>query len=248
MGYRKLIILVGLFIYQYASAQQVPTRTINSNIHFWTSVNSTFRFENNWGIMADAHIRRTNFVSDPSFYFARVGAVRWFNNQTSAALGYGNLISPSVVLPERWNVEHRIYQQVLHSSKVGPVNMLQRLRNEQRWRYVPESKDNPLFTNRIRYLLSLTIPVFQKSTLPALVIADELLMHWGKSIAYNPLDQNRLFIGIRQPLGKQWSYDAGYMYVFQQKNSGNFYDVNHTVRLFFYYSFNQQTTFNEGSE
>lgn len=246
---KRILLLVGwTLLWLAGQAQQTPTKTITSNTHFWTSVNSTFRFNNNWGMMADAHVRRTNFIADPSFYFARIGLVRWFQNQSSAAIGYGNLLSPSVVLPNQWNIEYRLYQQFQFTQKYGSVNLLQRFRNENRWRVAPESPKTAVFTNRIRYLLSATIPVFKNPAYPSLVIADEILMQWGKSIVYNPLDQNRIFVGIRQSLGKQWSYDAGYMYVFQQKSTGNQYDANHTLRLFFYYAFNQHAAATDGSE
>lgn len=233
---------VGIF------AQQT-SRSINYETHFWTSVNSTFKVTNHWGAIADLHIRRTNFIKDPSFYFARIGAMYWFNNQTTAAIGYGNLISPTSPTSNTWNVEFRTYQQLQHANKTGKVNVLQRLRNEQRWRFMANNQ-NAEYTNRLRYLLSVGIPVFKNPALPSLVLADEILMQWSKNIIYNPLEQNRLFIGIRQPLGKNWSYDCGYMYVFQQKQSGYEYNAFNTFRLFFYYNFsnNQIETTNQSGE
>ena len=71
---------------------------------------------------------------------------------------------------------------------------------------------------------------------PVLVLSDELLIQFGKELVYNTFDQNRFFIGIRQNLSKQFSYDFGYMNVYQQRITGYQYDMNYTIRLFFYYA------------
>ena len=78
--------------------------------------------------------------------------------------------------------------------------------------------------------------IFEDEKKPRLVIADEVLFHFGKEIIYNTFDQNRLFIGINQKLNKDWTFDFGYMPVLQQLYSGNEYNLNHTIRLFFYLS------------
>jgi hypothetical protein len=72
--------------------------------------------------------------------------------------------------------------------------------------------------------------------MPKPVISNELLVHFGKPVVYNTFDQNRLFLGIRQQISKPLSFDIGYMNVYQQKFTGYQYDVNHTFRLFFYYT------------
>jgi len=67
-----------------------------------------------------------------------------------------------------------------------------------------------------------------------LVVSDEILIQFGKEVVYNTFDQNRLFVGIRQNINPKLSYDFGYMNVYQQKSNGYQYDMNHTLRLFFY--------------
>ena len=41
---------------------------------------------------------------------------------------------------------------------------------------------------------------------------------------------------MKQTLSRSWSFDLGYMLVYQQKASGYQYDLNHTLRWFFYFS------------
>jgi hypothetical protein len=64
------------------------------------------------------------------------------------------------------------------------------------------------------------------------VVADEVAVQFGSHV--DTFDQNRLFLGLKQPLGSSWSFDLGYLLVYQQKSSG--YDLNHTVRWFFYFT------------
>ena len=46
----------------------------------------------------------------------------------------------------------------------------------------------------------------------------------------------RVFLGVKQTLGRSWSFDLGYMLLYQQKASGYPYDLNHTLRWFFYFT------------
>ncbi len=217
-----------------------PEKTVRQQVQTWVSINSTFRLKDQWGLMADFHIRRNNFVADPNFYFARIGPNYWIKENMSASIGYAHLwLAPPQEGLKTWSNENRIYQQFLWSSRLGKVSMLQRIRNEQRWQQKISNDERTgdwRFTNRFRYLLSFTIPLSQNPKKPALVLADEILLQAGKEVVYNPFDQNRIFVGIRQTLSHGFSYDFGYMNVFQQKSSGYEYDMNHTIRLFFYYS------------
>ena len=42
-------------------------KEIEDQVQFWTSINSTTRLSNHWGVMGDFHIRRNNFLKDPIF-------------------------------------------------------------------------------------------------------------------------------------------------------------------------------------
>lgn len=231
------LIFIGLSL---GSAAQTE-KEVNEQVQFWTSLNSTWRFSDHWGAMVDFHIRRNDFMKDPNFYFLRMGGVYWFNDKMSLA-GGGALLwfaTPDGGNDFNYALEKRIYQQLLWRSENGRARFLQRVRNEQRWHEVLDQEgnvDRVRFSNRVRLLLSASIRVFDNTKLPRLVLADEILFHFGKEIVYNTFDQNRFFVGINQRLSKNWVYDLGYMAVYQQKYSGYQYDLNHTIRLFFYFS------------
>ena len=236
----KFLIISILFFILFLPLQAQTEKEINEQVQFWTSINSTMRFSDHWGAMGDFHVRRNNFMKDPSFYFLRVGGVYWINDKISFAGGGAALwLATTTSETSNFALEKRLFQQLLWRSINGKTKFLQRVRNEQRWHEVLNedgSVNRIRFSNRVRFLFSATIKVFENEKLPRLVIADEILFHFGEEIVYNTFDQNRFFIGINQRINKNLVFDLGYMAVLQQKYSGYQYDLNHTIRFFFYYS------------
>ena len=179
-------------------------------------------------------------MADPSFYFIRGAANYWIRDNMTAALGYGHMwLAPSRSDWHTFANENRIYQQFQVNLKSGKSSYLQRLRNEQRWqqKIVDDKRtDDYKFTDRVRYLFSYNYTIFQNKYLPSLALAEEILIQFGKEVVYNTFEQNRIFLGLKQNINPHLNFDFGYMMVYQQKSSGYQYDMNHTMRLFFYYS------------
>lgn len=227
-------ILIGFNI---INAQEVK-KMVNDQTQVWLSVNSLFSLNNNLSLIGDFHVRTNHFLSDENFYFLRTGLNYKITKESNVAIGIAHMwLAPPSNDLETFANENRIYQQWQISSKVLKSNLLMRIRNEQRWQEKivnDQHSNNYRFTNRVRFLFSSTTPVFKSSNKPALVISDEVLFHFGKEVVYNTFDQNRFFIGIRQRVNSNLSFDFGYMNVFQQKYTAKNYDMNHTLRLFFY--------------
>jgi hypothetical protein len=230
-------ILVSLFpLLVFGQAPQ--TKEVNKQVQTWVSLNTVTKFSDHWGIVADVHVRENEFFESNNFYFLRGGITYIPNSSVSLTGGYAHMwLAPT---KEGWSTyadENRIYQQAQLNTKIGKVSVIQRLRNEQRWQEKMDN-DEPTgewrFTDRVRYLASFNIPVFSNKKWPLLVLSDEILIHFGKEVIYNTFDQNRFFIGIKQNINPNLSFDFGYMNVYQQKYSGYQYDMNHTIRLFFY--------------
>jgi hypothetical protein len=235
------ITFVLLFISVQAQEQQEVQKIVNQKLQFWTSINSTLRFSDHWGMVADVHIRRDNFIQDPNFYFLRTGGAWWFNDQFSFVLGIAALwLATETDVGIKYALERRIYQQALWRTVIGRTTFLQRIRIEQRWHQVLNTDDGSVnrvrFSNRFRFLMSAAIKAFNNPKAPKPVISNEILFHVGSEILYNTFDQNRFFIGLNQRLGRDWTMDFGYMLVYQQLYSGYEYDMNHTVRVFFYWT------------
>jgi len=238
---KNIIIVVLLYFFITSNCFAQTEKEINEQVQFWTSINSTWRLSDNWGVMGDFHIRRNNFIQDPNFYFLRAGGVYWFNDKISLAGGGGLLwyAWPDGNDDFNYSLEKRLYQQLLWRSVNGRARFLQRIRTEQRWQEILNQDGSVIrirFTHRVRFLFSTSIRIFKDEKKPRLVLSDEILFQFGEEIVYNTFDQNRFFIGINHRLNKNWTFDFGYMPVFQQKSIGYKYDLNHTIRLFFYLS------------
>ena len=220
--------------------QAQDQKEINEQHQFWTSINTTIRASNHWGGVADFHVRRNNFMADPSFWFLRFGGAYFLDRRFSFVAGYAHLwLATETNNGLEFQNENRLYQQALWRVDIERTTFLQRVRTEQRWQNVLDEEGNvshTRLTHRARFLISLAIRIFNNKKLPRLVLSDEVHIQFGEEIVYNTFDQNRFFIGINQRINDEVSFDFGYMNVYQQKNTGYQYDMNHTLRLFFYYS------------
>jgi hypothetical protein len=223
-----------------AESQQLPPKEIKETVQFWTSINVNARVAERWNILADFHVRRTNFIKDPGFYLIRTAMAHQFNPNLSLAAGYAHLwLATEKRELGFYANENRLFEQLIYTHPAGKTKMLHRIRNEQRW--IEAIKDaeptgNFQFTNRIRYLFSARIPVFENPKLPQLLIADEIMFHFGKPVVHSNFEQNRIFAGINQPISREVSFDFGYMFIYQLRVSGYQYTANHVIRLFFYYT------------
>ena len=223
-----------------ASAHGQSAKEITEHTQFWWSLNSTTRLSDRFGAIADVHIRRTDFVRDPSFYFLRLGAHYWVTEKLTVSLGYAHMWqAPSCAGCETWSNENRVYEQVQYATLLGKTRVLHRVRNEQRFKQVVENDaltGETAFSDRVRFLASFTIPVSEDPSGLALVLSDEVLLQFGTGIVLNTFDQNRLFAGVKKQMSRSWGFDFGYMLVYQQKATGYQYDLNHTLRWFLYWT------------
>ena len=239
---RRTLLIRFILLSTTVSGQETPERQVYDNTQFWTSVNSTWRLSKRWGIIGDFHhVRRESVLKDPHFYFLRLGGAFWINDQFSVVGGAAALwLATDTDVGREYALERRLYQQVLWRAPMEKVTFLQRIRIEQRWHQVLDPADGSVdrvrFSNRFRFLFSGTMKIFENPKMPRLTISDEILFHVGNEIVFNTFDQNRLFLGFNQRISPSWTVDYGYMMVYQQRYSGFEYDMNHTIRLFFYFS------------
>jgi hypothetical protein len=238
---KKVIYKILLVILPVVSTgQSLPKKEINNQAHTWLSLNTLTKFSDRWAVMADVHLRTNDFFKDNNFTLIRTGISYIPSSKFSFNVGYSHVwLAPRNLSWTTYSDEKRIHEQVQLSTKQGNVSILQRIRNEQRWQeIIVDNKETGKnrFSNRVRYLISTTIPVFKSKKAPSLVLADEIMINFGRDVLYNTFDQNRLFIGFKKTINPKLSFDFGYMNVYQQRINGFQYDSNHTLRLFFYMS------------
>ncbi len=238
---KRSVLYFILFFGCFLGLKAQEEKEINHQLQSWWSVNSTTRITESLGVIGDFHFRANDFFSESNFYFSRIGLAYWTSDKLTVVGGYAHLwlAVPSLESGTVYQNENRIYQQAQWRHDEGKVILLNRIRNEQRWHEVlnPDgSVDRIRFSNRVRILMSATIPIFRNEFLPALSVAEEMHFHFGKDLIFNTFDQNRIFLGMKQKISPNLKFDIGYMMVYQQKSTGFEYDLNHTFRWFFYYT------------
>lgn len=232
-----LIILLVLTNTPAFNQPAAPVREVTYHNQSWVSINSVMRFSDHWGLMADFHMRKDDFMANDYFYFARLGAVTWINGKYPLAYGVAHLWQAPRDPANLWTNENRIYQQWSANQREGIVSILHRIRLEQRWReiIINDTDMASQFSVRLRYLASFDIRIFKNQHLPSMVLSDEILIQFGKEVL-NTFDQNRFFVGLKVPISGNLNCDIGYMNVFQQRVTGYQYDSSDVFRLFLYYN------------
>lgn len=220
-----LLLIISLFAQNKLSAQSARYGT--SNFNGWVALNSQIYLSDNWGLHAEVQIRRNQGFSQWQQLLLRPGIFYNINPNLTATAGYcfvetypyGEIPIAKVAFPE-----HRIWQQLQLSQKTGSVDIVNRLRLEQRF-FGDASVGtftNTRYENRLRYMLRVAVPLTRdadKVTRLYLPVYDEVLIAFGKNVKYNTFDQNRLGIGLGFNIGKAGKIEAGYMYQYvQQRN------------------------------
>ncbi len=229
-----------LFFSLSGISQQIPIQQ-NKNTYTWVSINSNWYLYSRYFLVGDLHIRENNFFKSNSFLFGRIGVGYQIKPNLNAIVGLAtlHLTSYHSSIFNKLD-EKRIYQQIGMNINKRRYSISHRLRNEFRWQdqYVNDVKNGDTkFSDRVRYLISANFSLFKNNHLPQLSLSNELLFQFGKNLAVDVLDQNRVFVGIKQKINNAFSFDLGYMNVYQPRLSTNTIYHGDVMRMFFYYTF-----------
>lgn len=234
----KAAIFLFLILSLGASAQKQVTTSEQT----WLGFIQQVRLNNRWGLTADVHYRTaTGWVQGRNLALGRVGAVYFLNDRTQLAAGYAHFYYyPGENHPLAARPEHRLWQQVQWATNGPRLRVQNRIRLEQRWRGHINGRggvdDHYDFNWRARTQLQLLYPLGKRPFTPgtvALMLADELMLNFGKEIVFNSFDQNRVIAGVQLQVGKRDVLQAGYMHIFQQQASGVRYRQSHVARIFY---------------
>lgn len=237
----KKLVLFSFITVHGVIAQSQPVKTVQKQEQAWLGYFNQTRFSTHWGLWADAHLRRTDFLDRWNQNLLRVGLTHYLADNVRLTAGYayvGSYLTPSgVVRPE-----HRPWQQVWWTGRSGRLNLLQWVRAEQRFNHRvrgDQLADGYSFNWRLRYNFMLQIPLkgeIIQPRVPNFVLQNETFVNLGKQITYNQFDQNRFFVGLSYPFSKSLTAQAGYMNLFQQQATGNTFVSNHVARLFLFHT------------
>lgn len=237
----KFFILFSLTILPVFSWAQ--EKNVTGSEQIWLGYFNQMRLTQRSGIWFDAHFRFTDDFTDRlGVTIFRPGYTYYITDQTRLTAGYAYLTAYSAS-PETPDVpEHRPWQQIQWFDKRKHFSMMQYIRLEERFRRIVENNeltDDYSFNFRIRYNLSLTIPLKGKvveAKTPFLFLSDEIMINFGKEIVYNYFDQNRFFAGIGYQFTKNLNAHIGYLNVFLQRPAGDEFIKTDAFRLFVFHN------------
>lgn len=238
---RLLVILMAVCsIVEWGFSQ---SKNIVESEQLWLAYFNQARFTKRSGLWFDTHFRFTDdFVGRLGLTIFRPGYTFYLSDQARLTVGYAYVTaySGSEEVPDI--PEHRPWQQIQWFDKKKHFNMMQYLRLEERFRQKVsdgELIDEYQFSYRVRYNLSLTIPLTSEGVVPGkpfVFVSDELMVNFGKEIVYNYFDQNRFFVGVGYQFTKALNAHIGYLNVFLQRPTGNEFVNTHALRVFIFHN------------
>ena len=218
-------------------------KDISVQNHAWVMYTGNHKLSSKWGIHTEYQWRRADLFNDWQQSLLRLGVDYYTKQNTQLTLGYGWIRSYEYGDQPiaHTNNEHRIWEQFIMKNKVGRVDFQHRYRLEQRFieNWVKDSdttysQDGMLFRQRVRYRLMATVPLSRKelsdNTL-FLAAYDEPFLGFGKGIAYNVLDQNRLYFALGWRFNKNCNVQLGYLNQYIVKKDGIQAERNHTLQV-----------------
>lgn len=208
------IFLLFLILPQILSAQTNPEEKLGN----WWMYFGTHHINEKFSIHYETQLRNYELLNNFFQLLPRVGLNYHIDENTVLTAGYA-WIPTQNTMGEGWNdelvIENRIWQQFILKNKVNNLKFRHRYRLEQRWikrpistSVIPASDWNITYKNRVRYMLSVRIPIKNDPEFPLFIsLYDEIFLNINDS----PFDQNRLFGALGIQVNENMNIQVGYL-------------------------------------
>lgn len=194
------------------------------NPKIWTNVNVAGKLHHEkFKYLLEAHARLQDKNTTLQQAIARVGFGYNINPIVSLGLGY-DFVPTKDILVNRYNHEHRFWQQVLFNlSNDGKCSLISRTRLEQRF-----NERQPGTAFRLRHKVVITFPQLKSHINP--LFYEEIFFNLNHPSWVNNdiVEQLRLFLGVSIPI-KIGSVRVGYLNQYQHRNVNN--KMNHIINV-----------------
>ena len=191
---------VALFLISTVNAQNTDTGN-------WFLYFGNQKINKRWNWHNEVQYRNYNFAGDVEQLLLRTGmGYNLSENNNNVLLGYAYVHSAPYIAgtDKKSNTnEHRIFQQCITKEKFGRVNIQHRYRLEQR--FIEED-----FKMRVRYFLSLNVPINKKEMEKNAVYASAYNEIFINTKA-NYFDRDRVYGGIGYCFNNNFKVEAGVM-------------------------------------
>lgn len=213
-----------LLIITISNVQAQNTRSNDHNTIGWYNYFGTIKLDSKYSIHTEYQWRRDALINKWQQSLLRTGINYQIHSNVQLRVGYAWIETfaygdiPINGLGRDFT-EHRVYQMLTVTDKIGFFDLSHRFMLEQRWvgRYssvsVTEEDEFP-FLNRGRYMVRLQFPLRGgeiKDKTPYVAIFDEIMIGFGKNVAENIFDQNRIGVLLGYRLSPKVRLEAGYI-------------------------------------
>jgi Protein of unknown function (DUF2490) len=245
--------ILAFTILSYCGAQSI--RANDHNTIGWFNYFGTIKLNTKLSLHTEYQWRRDAIVTNWQQSLLRTGINYQINPKTQLRVGYswietfayGNI---SINTLGRDFTEHRLYQMITMTDKIGFVEFSHRFMLEQRWvgRYSSAdliNEDEFPLLNRARYMFRLQFPLKGneiKDRTPYLAIYDEIMIGFGKNVGENIFDQNRIGILFGYRFSPKARLEAGYinqiLQIGREINNQNLFQYNNGIIINTIFHFN----------
>jgi opacity protein-like surface antigen len=216
------VFIAVLFSLNHAAAQN--TRITNKNTIGWFNYFGTIKLNQKWSLHTEYQWRRNELVTDWQQSLLRTGINYQVNPNVQLRAGYAwieTFAYGEIPLNNfgKQFTEHRAYQMVTVTDKLSSVDLSHRFMLEQRWvgRYSRadlKREDDYVFTNRLRYMFRMQVPLKGKTMAdktPYAAVYDEVFIGFGKNVNENVFDQNRIGVMLGYRFNKTFRVEGGFL-------------------------------------
>jgi hypothetical protein len=222
------------------------TRSNTANTNGWFMYFGNHKFSNRLGLHAEAQWRRNEIITQNQQLLLRTGIDYYLKDNSRLTLGYAFVetypygeFAVANAFPE-----HRVWQQFFTAQTIGKTRLTHRYRLEQRMigNTATGQMKNGRYENRVRYLAKATRTLTPEWKHPLFgAVYNEIFINFGKEVAYNLFDQNRLYAALGLTISHSIKIETGYLYqVIQLRNLDlttgpkNRIENNHTLQVGIY--------------
>lgn len=229
MNLQKNIAVV-ILLSPFATDAQRTTQHTNM---FWAGYYNTVRLGNKLSIASDVQLRTKDWANEWSQLLVRSGLAYSFNNNFSITGGVAffknaQYADKELLLKNEW----RPWQELFYQLTLHKINLVQRLRAEERFlqEVVNNKKINSYqYIFRLRYKFEWQFPLDQNNI--RLLIGNEIMVNTDYINTKLFFDQNRTSSGINFKLNSVTNLQYQYIKIFQWHSNTSVLEDQNVFRL-----------------
>jgi len=241
MKNKILLGVISFFCFNHGFSQ-TATKVYGDNANAWIMYFGDHKFSSKWGVHIESQFRRNDMFNKPQQLLMRTGVNYHLTDQIFFTVGYCFVETyPYGDFPVKTSFpENRLWQQMQVKSQLKNVEWVSRFRIEERFSRLPVLKLNAyvpgesVYTNRLRLFNRFSLPFKGKTIADRtwyLTMYEEVFINFGKNVALNIFDQNRLYFALGHRIPRIGRLEAGYLLQSIQKSDAVRIERNHTFQI-----------------